>query len=89
MSAKLVLVEPDREYRVEVIAKLKDLLAAARDGQILSIVYACELPAGRVTTGMTRIKDRYTVLGELAYMSHRTCQWLDEDAEESDVSGEA
>jgi len=85
---ELVTLDPDHDFKVEVIEKLESLLAAARDGKILSMIYVCEQAGGTVTTGGTRLKDRYQMLGYLAYAMHRASCSLDEDAIPSDLTAE-
>lgn len=80
------LADRDQAYRDEVVDKLEKLLEAAKQGRILSIVYACEQSGNTVTFGGTRIKDRYTLLGFLAHKMFLTLQSIDEDATPSDLT---
>ena len=78
-------VDPDDGYKREVVERLEKLLRAARDGEVLSLSYVCERPGGAVTVGSTRIKDRYMLLGYLAYAQHQTALSIDEDGVPSQI----
>lgn len=82
------LADRDDAYRDEVVERLEKLLAAARKGEIISIVYACERPSNIVTYGSTHIKDRYVMLGHLIHACFLTSKSLDDDATEETLIGD-
>lgn len=79
------LAERDAAYRKEVVGRLEALLQAAKDGEILSIVYACERPGNEVTVGCSRIKDRYVILGYLAHLQYMTSLSIHDDSVPSEM----
>lgn len=83
------LAEPDDAFRKEVVEKLEDLLASAREGKILSIVYACERPGDEVSVGCSRIKDRYRIKGYLDHLSFMTSLSLHDDSVPTDLFDDA
>lgn len=87
MSKVIKLATRDKSYQAEVVECLKRLLAAAKQGEILSITYACERPGGNVTTGGTTIKDRLTLLGIFSHQAWLVNQALDNDAASDRLDG--
>lgn len=82
----LRLADRDDAYKVEVVDKLRGLLAAAERGEILTLVYLCEQPDGAVITGNTSMRDRHAMIGHLQYAAFKVLQSLQDDAEPCDLA---
>ncbi len=78
MTERTLIVIPPRRVNMDVIDRLEYLLSQAKNGEVQSLMYICDMNDKTVEAGWTGCEHLYLLAGHCARLQHLLQKRLDD-----------
>jgi hypothetical protein len=77
MPAEIVALPP-RGFNADVVERLEQLLAQAKNGDVQSVLFLCDMRDNTIAAGWTGCENLYTLAGHAARVQHLIQKRIDQ-----------